>query len=394
LLEQNEAWEEALEIRREMGDWNRVREIYRQEGDWRGEAEACRALAEHAEGEREAAGWLVKAGELYAQHELWLEALACFEGADYRIRWAEVLAALERYREAAELLADLSEPYPAEAAGYYRRAAQAEMALIPDYSRGRRCPAAAALYIEAARWYEYAGQVEEMRRCRAEADQCERRPRLELVGGQIDRPFQQGAMTTVDLILRNIGYGPASQVRILASGSALRRAEPEPVSRVVKTVAPGTEITIAVALEPQAYSVEGTPLQFDLIVDYQDVFNDHMVRQDGPYEINQPVAYSIEQLAESGPVTIHIHQPGSYFAGQDQVIVRPGGDARTRARAGGDQVIVGETPVQATPEESDSGESSRSCPNCGQPVVASQTFCDGCGWEANGAEGDRGDSEG
>jgi hypothetical protein len=150
-----------------------------------------------------------------------------------------------------------------------------------------------------------------------------------------DHPFQQGVSTPVQMVVRNIGAGPAAAIQLWAAGGALKRIEPRPAAPPHKWLAAGESLALAVSFEPQAYSNEEAPLDFRLWLRYRDPGAEDAAREDGDFTFYQPVYPNyLHQLPQSGSVTLHVHQQGSYYAGGDQVNVRRTAGERREGRLG------------------------------------------------------------
>lgn len=311
LLEKHGEWEEALALRRQLGHWGRVREICFQLGRWLGEAEAYEKLAQgETDRRRQRERWW-QAGELWAEHQRWPEAERCFEKAGHPFKQAEMRARQKRWREAGDLIAGQVGLEPAEAAlaaHYYEEAAQEGVARLAEWERcDDEC---AELYELAAHWHRNAGDLASHARCRQEADRWRRRPRLELGDGVQDRPFQQDALTFVELPLRNVSPFPAVGIQVLAGGQALGLEAPQPAGPQLAVLAPGEQQTIKIGLQPAAYSPDPeAPLLFELWLHYRD--ESRRQWQDGPFEISRPVAISVAQLVETGPAGLKVFLNGS-----------------------------------------------------------------------------------
>jgi tetratricopeptide (TPR) repeat protein len=328
-LESKGKWQEALRLRRQLGQWLRVGEICRQLGAW---SEAGAAYAQEAESETsptKARQWWATAGECYEQAQAWGAMVEAYRHAGEPLKMAVGLAAQGELIAAAELLADPEEPYPATAATYYQQAAEVAQAA---HNRARRNPPAAALFEKAEAMYLAVGKSEQALACQAQADLCLNRPRLVLRLFSAEKSFQQGRITTIEGELYNQGAGPAQRIRLEAGGPALKMVQGRQTIYHVEDVSSlpiGGAYRLGLPLEPQLPSREDSPVEFKLWVVYEDSTGQEC--QNGPFSLAVNVLPNYVTDLPSAQ-TIHLHQPHSFYAGGDQVNIRPtsaGGEVRS-----------------------------------------------------------------
>ncbi len=277
-------------------------------------------LAQEAPTPGECGRYYRQIGKVLGKQGHWHQAEQAFREADNRRLWAEALERQGRWREAGELLMRSDEPYFAEAGSYFRQAAQQAQAGIPEWQQQRRQPELAALWMQAERCFHLANAHEKVIQCRAEADKWLLRPRLVLSAHALPQPLQQGVLAQFQVELKNVGFGAAAGIHILATGSALNHQTPIPVSSQLPLLNPGHAITLPVSLTPTHTTQDETPLQIEFTVQYQDVLNGETPAQDGPYAIAQMIWPSYAEPNLSGPITLHIHEQGSIWAAGDQVV--------------------------------------------------------------------------
>lgn len=378
LLEQNEAWAEALALHQQAHHWERVRELSQQLGDWQSEAAACEQLAVQertAGGPRNRQEWWAAAAQVYAEHTQWVHAERCFAAAQYYSPWAAALAAQGKLVEAAELLCRPESRDYAAAATYFWQAAETAVSRQAAWQQFNR--EAAALYAQAEQCYEYVGDVAGLRQARQGFDRCLNRPRPELRNAHIERPFQQGFITVVKIPLYNVGFAPATQVQLFAYGPPLdrpQREDAQPMGDPIAALPAGATRELTLHLEPLRASQDGeSPLEFSFYLRYQDGEETRQTERFGLAAAVMPnyVDMAKELAVRGGPtsITLNMSQGNMFLNEGDAVVIE-----RKRGEERPSSYIM---TTQTTPPLQNLS-TSRRCPDCQTIVDDGDKYCSIC----------------
>ncbi len=297
------------------------------------------------------------------EKELELEALIHLNAASIETwslpRLAELARGLGRFQQEAEAQAQLGQALKA-AEAYQRAAMQAEQRNPHDE------PAIARLYQLAANQYYQHGLEDQYDYCRYQAIRYNHQPLILLEGGS-SSTFREMEFNMFTLMVKNVGYGVAHDVRIQPAAGRFEVEETNTLVRVPH-LAPNSVREIKLFLRPKKDSV-GEAVALVLEWFWQDnkgqSFSDKLSQ---PVEVRRQG----ESPSSGSPVVIHAqtYVQGTYVGGDN---------IESGAQKGG-RVEIQRGSVSLQPPDVQGG-AARQCPNCSLPVEAGLKFCQACGNE-------------
>ncbi len=240
------------------GQIERASQIWQSLGEWE---RLVSALIEDQQ--------FVAAAELLAQHQQSERAAELYEQADQVGHAMELRVALGHWERVIDLAACAGSPLnegiahehlgnTLAAAQAYERAAQQVLAAEPTAEER-----AATFYEQAARLYDLALADEDLARCRQREKQLRRLPDI-AVSGAAQTSFVEFEWNTLNLLVENTGYGPATQIAITFQGAF----DIEGNRRVVR-LAPNKITPIEIYVRPQ-HDYYGSKVPLEITVTYQD----------------------------------------------------------------------------------------------------------------------------
>lgn len=248
----------AADLYHSTGQIERAAQIWQSLGEWE---RLSNALIEDQQ--------FAAAAELLAQHEQSERAAELYERADQLAHALELRVALEHWERVTDLAARTGNPLneaiahehlgnTIAAAQAYEHAAQQVLAAEPVAEER-----AATFYEQAARLYDAALADEDLVRCRQRAKQLRRLPDI-AVSGAAQTSFVEFEWNTLNLLVENTGYGPATQIAIVFQGAFDIEG-----NQTVARLAPKKITPIEIYIRPQ-HDYYGPKVPLEIKVTYQD----------------------------------------------------------------------------------------------------------------------------
>jgi len=211
---------------------------------------------------------------LLAQHHQTERAATLYEQAGLFPAALALRVALQHWERVADLAARAGDPLN-EAAAHehlgqtlaaaqaYERAAQQALATEP--TAGER---AATLYELAARLYDASIADDDLARCHKQIKQLRRLPDIAVSGGA-QAAFIEFEWNTLNLQIKNTGYGPAAQITIVFRGAFDIEG-----NTLIERVAPDKIAPLEIYIRPQTGQY-GPKVPLEIAVAYKDRSGEH-----------------------------------------------------------------------------------------------------------------------
>jgi len=248
----------AAELYHDAGQIEQTQRIWQSLGEWERLADA---LIEDRQ--------FAAAAELLALHDQIERAAELYERAEQLAPALELRIALQHWEHVADLAERignaLDEAIAHEHLGHTLAAAQAyeraaQQALAADSTAEDRT---ARLYEQAAQLYDAALADEDMARCRQLVKQLRRLPEISVSGGA-QGSFIEHEWNTLNLLVKNIGHGPAMQIKIAFDDDFDIEG-----NQVIARLLPGRSSSLEIYLRPQ-HGHYGPKVPFKITVTFED----------------------------------------------------------------------------------------------------------------------------
>jgi outer membrane protein assembly factor BamB/tetratricopeptide (TPR) repeat protein len=248
----------AAELYHNAGQIEQAQRIWQSLGEWE---RLTDALIEDRQ--------FAAAADLLAQHDQIERAAELYERAEQLAPALELRIALQHWERVADLAARigdaLNEAIAHEHLGNTLAAAQAyeraaEQARSADPTAEEH---AATLYEQAAQLYDAVLADEDMARCRQLVKQLRRLPEISVSGGA-QGSFVEHEWNTLNLLVKNTGYGPAFQITIAFDDDYDIEGSP-----VIARLLPGRSSSLEIYLRPQ-HGHYGPKVPFKITVTFED----------------------------------------------------------------------------------------------------------------------------
>ncbi|MBL7163912.1 MAG: PQQ-binding-like beta-propeller repeat protein [Anaerolineales bacterium] len=312
-----------------------------------------------------------------------LQNLAKEKGKHWALeRIAEVSRSKGKFAVEADAWSKLGRP--AKAANAYHRAAQQAERIDPGNEVG-----IADLYERARHYYDDIGMEIECRECREKIVYYRSLPFI-AIKGETQKAFREGEFNLMDLVLRNVGRGVASNVRVQVSGGHFEIGETAS-SSLFRNIYPERERKTKIPLRPLVDQVgETVPLIIEWT--WQDIEGNNYREQ-----ITEYFQVKAKDESQSGGtpqhIEYHFHDQAVHAAGERVDVIK--GDRIEGDQIKGDKVEAGaqkgdrveirrgegvRLSGEGLGQVDTAGKDTLLCPNCHLPPENPEdTFCWACG---------------